>query len=185
MSGSRGHHRDDLLEIAGTHGDGDRAAAQGLVEDGAPAGASWLLPDLTAELGKAELTAEAAVDGTRGLEALSQLRGDHAALCVLAWLCGRDELGVVRAIEPRLLWGHARSWAQLMLWRARDQQLSGGAVARQNRLPSFRWRGHEVAGLDSVLARLCAADAAEVQALLEWLTDAEVGSPFEDGLRHS
>ncbi|MEZ6185089.1 MAG: hypothetical protein R3F62_08785 [Planctomycetota bacterium] len=165
------------------------------VEDGAPGlvpDPARLLPDGPLELRVERVEVEPGVvvevDPTVRAEAalacLERARGDWAALTALLHLTGHSTLTLPDAITPRAGLVNAREWAEYAVWRAKNQELAGGADADARGFPDVAWRdGHGVRGLSPDLARLAAAEFGEVFAAVVWLTDPGCPSPFEDGLR--
>jgi hypothetical protein len=60
-----------------------------------------------------------------------------------------------------------------------------GMGAQMQGIPGFEWEGIDIDALPGALTSMAASEYEEMQALMYWLTDDEVRSPWQDNLRGS
>lgn len=131
------------------------------------------------------------IDETRDLDGVSiksllrYARSDWHALCWLCWSCGLDRVALPERIDPPALFGQAAGMAPARLWRCRDRRHMRGMGAQMQGIPGFVWEGIEIDELPSFLTGLAEEEYADMQAMIYWLTDDEVRSPWQDNLRGS
>lgn len=116
---------------------------------------------------------------------LRWVRGEWHALCWLCWSCGLDKVALPERINPPPQFGQAAGMAPARLWRCRDRRHMRGMGAQMQGIPGFAWEGIDIDELPSFLTGLAEEEYADIQAMMYWLTDAEVRSPWQDNLRGS
>lgn len=112
-------------------------------------------------------------------------RDDWHALAWLCWSCGLDRIALPTAINAPSDFGQAAGMAPARLWRCRDKFHMGGIGARMQGIPGFIWEGIDIDDLADSLTRMAASEYEEMQAMVYWLTDDDVRSPWQDNLRGS
>jgi len=70
-------------------------------------------------------------------------------------------------------------------WRCRDRVHTQGMGAQTQGVPGFEWNGVDIDELPGSLTNMAMFEYQEMQALMYWLTDAEVLLPWQDNLRGS
>lgn len=167
----------------------------------------WMLPDLSHMLpsGPVELEADqfevpdpddpdepyvVDIDETLELgdaipDLLRSARAEWHALCWLCWSCGLDEVDLPTAVRPPPNFGQAAGMAPARLWRCRDRVHMRGMGAQSQGIGGFAWNGVDIDALPGSLTQMAMFEYQEMQALMYWLTDAEVRSPWQDNLRGS
>lgn len=116
---------------------------------------------------------------------LRSARAEWHALCWLLWSCGAKGLERPTAIKPPKNFGLAAGMAPARLWRCRDRVHMRGMGAQTQGIPGFVWHGVDIDELPGSLTNMAMFEYQEMQALMYWLTDAEVRSPWQDNLRGS
>ncbi|MBI5547848.1 MAG: thiol reductase thioredoxin [Deltaproteobacteria bacterium] len=121
-----------------------------------------------------------------GLPDLMRLaRADWTALTWLCWACGLEEVALPRVLTPPPDFGQAAGMAVQRLWRARDRRLTGGTMARREKVSGFTWEDTEIDQLHPELVSMPENEYAEMAAMFRWLTEARHESPWQDNLRES
>lgn len=140
----------------------------------------WMPPDLTPLLpkGPLKLSAKDDVDETRGLDAatlpdlLLAARGDWAALSWLSWACGLTSVAPLKTIRPAKTLGVAVAQAAEWLNGCRKAQQGGKAIGFE-----------DFDALEPALVPMAAAQYTELNAMFQWLVDAQVSSPWRRSFR--
>ena len=168
----------------------------------------WMLPDLSHLLpeGAVDLLVDSfelddheqpddpsvvEIDETLELEGASvrtllcRARDDWSALTWLCWSCGLDRVALPERVDPPADFGQSAGMASERLWRCRDKLHMRGLGARMQGIPGFCWEGLEIDEMSNAHARLACSEYEEMQALMYWLTDSAVRSPWQDNLRGS
>jgi len=116
---------------------------------------------------------------------LRSARAEWHALCWLLWSCGVDRLQLPTRLNPPKNFGQAAGMAPTRLWRCRDRVHMRGMGAQSQGIPGFAWNGVDIDELPGALTNMAMFEYQEMQALMYWLTDDEVRSPWQDNLRGS
>ncbi len=116
---------------------------------------------------------------------LRSARAEWHALCWLCWSCGLDEVVLPQAVSSPPNFGQAAGMAPARLWRCRDRVHMRGMGAQSQGIPGFAWNGVDIDELPGSLTQMAMFEYQEMQALMYWLTDENVRSPWQDNLRGS
>lgn len=116
---------------------------------------------------------------------LRSARAEWHALCWLLWSTGADRIELPTRMNPPKKFGEAAGMAPARFWRCRDRVHMQGMGAQTQGIPGFEWNGVDIDELPGSLTNMAMFEYQEMQALMYWLTDAEVRSPWQDNLRGS
>ncbi|MGH1345723.1 MAG: hypothetical protein ACRBN8_29430 [Nannocystales bacterium] len=116
---------------------------------------------------------------------LRSARAEWHSLCWLLWSSGLDRVGRPTRMMPPKKFGQAAGMAPARLWRCRDRVHMRGMGAQTQGVPGFEWNGVDIDSLPGSLTNMAMFEYQEMQALMYWLTDPEVRSPWQDNLRGS
>ncbi len=116
---------------------------------------------------------------------LRSARAEWHALCWLLWSCGLDRIELPTRVNPPAKFGQAAGMAPARLWRCRDRVHMRGMGAQTQGIPGFVWSGVDIDALPGSITNMAMFEYQEMQALMYWLTDADVRSPWQDNLRGS
>jgi MORN repeat protein len=124
------------------------------------------------------------LDGATPLPALMRAaRRDWNGLCWLCWGVGLDRVAMPNALLPRDGFGIALGMSVERLWRCRDRILTRGLRSRIQGVPDFEWEGTAIDRLSPLHAEMAADEYREMRAVLCWLYDDSVQSPWQDNVR--
>lgn len=124
------------------------------------------------------------LDETTPLPALMRYaRRDWNGLCWLCWGVGLDSVAMPDAILPRDGFGIALGMSVERLWRCRDRILTSGLRSRIQGAADFEWEAVPIDRLSPIHAEIAADEYREMRAVLCWLYDDSVQSPWQDNVR--
>ncbi len=110
-------------------------------------------------------------------------RRDWNGLCWLCWGVGLGRVAMPDALVPRDGFGIALGMSVERLWRCRDRILTSGLRSRIQGMPDFEWEGVAIDRLSPIHVEIAADEYREMRAVLCWLYDDSVQSPWQDNVR--